>query len=72
LKDAVDERLFWPTILGESTAIIGVPTRVLFAGMDRETIKKQYYNDHLNLNGAELLTRAITPALLKVYEEIQH
>jgi hypothetical protein len=69
LADVVEERVDWRQIFGADAAIIGVAPATLFAGMDRATIDAHYYNEHLNLNGAERLTRVLLPALLSVHAQ---
>ena len=63
----VKERLDWPAQLG-GVPLVGVPAATLFAGLTEEQIDAHFYNEHLNLNGAERFTRAVTPALLALHE----
>ncbi|MBI5772286.1 MAG: hypothetical protein HZA89_00915 [Verrucomicrobia bacterium] len=67
--DAVEERLNWPELLGVSALLIGVPPARLFAGLGDEEIKRLYSSDHLNDNGNAYFTRAVTPALVRVFTE---
>jgi hypothetical protein len=62
-----DERLDWTRLFG--LPLVGVAPATLFAGMDRATIDAHYYNEHLNLNGAERLTRVLLPALLALHAQ---
>ncbi len=63
----VTERMFWPDALGKDIPIVGVPPATLFAGMNDAEIDQLFYDEHLNLNGSELFTRTITPAILELY-----
>jgi hypothetical protein len=64
----VVERQPWQEILGPQVAVAGIPPAVLFSGITDENIRKLYFdNMHLNRNGSEFLTRALTPALLELY-----
>ena len=65
----VTERMFWPDALGKDIPIVGVPPATLFAGMNDLEIDQFFYDEHLNLNGSELFTRTITPAILEIYEQ---
>lgn len=65
----VTERMFWPAVLGQDVPILGVPPAALFAGMSDAEIDQFFYDEHLNINGSELFTRTVTPAILEVYEQ---
>lgn len=62
------ERIFWPDFFGADVTMVGVPEARLFAGYDEASLRRLFYNEHMNENGGRLFTRAITPALVKAYE----
>ncbi len=66
---AVEERMHWSEVFGLEMPIIGVPPATLFRGMTDSEINRCFYDEHMNLNGSDLLTRTLTPAILTVYEE---
>lgn len=66
---AVEERMHWSEVFGLEMPIIGVPPATLFRGMTDSEIDRCFYDEHMNLNGSDLLTRTVTPAILTVYEE---
>lgn len=68
-SQVVEERMYWPDLFGPGLSIVGVPSATLFQGMSEEEIDGFYYDQHLNANGNQLFTRAITPALLKLYAQ---
>jgi hypothetical protein len=55
----VEERLDWTEIFGADVPLVGVAP----------AIDAHYYNEHLNLNGAERLTRVLLPALLAIHAQ---
>jgi hypothetical protein len=65
----VVERGFWPELLGGNVAVVGIPSSRLFAGMPAEREHLYFEDEHLNFNGMRYFTRAITPALVKIYRE---
>jgi hypothetical protein len=66
----VKERLNWPEFFGNpALPLVGIPPQRLFPGMKDEQILSYYYDDHLNLNGNQYFTRAVAPALLRIYEQ---
>ena len=68
----VEERMYWPDVLGMEMPIVGVPPAILFRGKSDAEIDRFFYNEHMNLNGSELFTRTVTPAILKIYEDYTH
>lgn len=65
---AVPEREGWPERLAGNIRLLGIPPESFLRGISREDSDKLFYNQwHLNQNGQEYFTRAITPALLKLY-----
>jgi hypothetical protein len=65
----VEERMHWSEVFGLEMPIIGVPPATLFRGMTDSEIDRCFYDEHMNLNGSDLLTQTVTPAILNVYEE---
>jgi hypothetical protein len=58
----------WPRLLPGSITLIGIPPAAFLAGMSDSDVLKLFYNNaHMNKNGQEYFTRAITPALLNLY-----
>lgn len=68
----VHERMFWPDVMGVSMTIIGVPTATLFSGVPDSRFYHFFYDQHMNINGKELFTAAVTPALIDAYVKTQH
>jgi len=65
---AVPERECWPQILPGDVTLMGIPPAALLVGIsDEDAFKLFYNNEHMNKNGQEYFTRAITPALLQLY-----
>ena len=65
----IQNREFWPEMMGSDVTMLGIPPAKLFPGMAPDAIDKLFFNkDHLNKNGQEYFTRLVTPALLKAYE----
>jgi hypothetical protein len=62
------ERACWPEILGSPSVLVGIPPTTLFGRMPRENVHKLYWDNlHLNRNGNEMFTRAITPVIVELY-----
>ncbi|NJM53665.1 MAG: hypothetical protein HC846_09920 [Blastocatellia bacterium] len=62
----------WSKKFGMETPLIGIPPTVLFNGLsDKEIEKFHYEEDHMNVNGMEYFTKAVLPAILEVYENVQ-
>lgn len=60
----------WVQRFGGNVELIGIPPSTLFAGLTENEIERLYYEpDHFNLNGSELFTRTVLPAILKIYEK---
>ncbi len=68
----VPERMYWPDVVGVSAPVIGIPSAELFPGMPKETFLHYYFDQHLNKNGKDHFTRAVTPAILDVYDKATH
>jgi hypothetical protein len=66
---AVEERMHWSEVFGLEMPLIGVPPTTLFRGMADSEINRCFYDEHMNLNGSELITGTLTPAILTVYED---
>jgi hypothetical protein len=66
----VPERMYWPSVLGLPDApVIGIPSETLFRETPATEVQNYYYDQHFNDNGKEFFTRAITPAVLDVYNK---
>jgi len=65
----IPERMYWPDIVPAPMSIAGVPDSVLFAGKTDEQYYRYFFDQHMNTNGKMLFTRAITPALISIYDE---
>jgi hypothetical protein len=66
---AAPERMFWPDVMRIPMQIVGVPSAVLFGGVPAANFYRYFYDQHMNVNGKELFTRTVTPALIKIYGE---
>jgi len=64
------ERMNWNEVLGPDLFLVGAPTENLFAGLSKEDLNDLYSDSHLNVDGAEIVAKAVAPALLKVYQGI--
>ena len=64
----VFERQRLPEIFGDSVAFVGVPSSRLFQDIPGAEFFDYYHDEHLNTNGMALYTKAITPALIELYE----
>ena len=65
---AVHERENWQQVLGAPVEMMGIPPAKLFAGIPASDLKKLFFDDaHLNMNGQQMFTPLIAPALLKLY-----
>ena len=64
------EKSMWNNSLHTGAPMIGLPSGVLFKNVTSTAQFHDYYRDqHFNLNGSELFTRSILPAILKAYDE---
>jgi hypothetical protein len=69
-RDAiVPDRKLMPGIIGDGVFFVGVPSARLFRNVPDSEFFDYYQDEHMNLNGSELFTRAIIPALVKIYEQ---
>lgn len=67
-KTRISERRIWSEEWGAPAEILGIAPARLFAGISESEVRKLYYDsDHFNLNGQEVFTPLITPALLRLY-----
>ncbi len=64
----VNERENWPKVLQADITMVGVPPAVFFKGMSDDNAR-QIFDDivHLNKNGQDYFTHALTPRLLEIY-----
>ena len=64
----VIERENWSLRFGTDTPVIGIPPAELYAGLtDPEITKLHYDPEHMNANGNAYYTRAILPAIIKLF-----
>lgn len=69
-ESKVTEWQEWSKRFGREIPILGIPPSVLFAGLNEDEIERLYCDtEHLNINGNEFFTRAVLPAILKVYDD---
>jgi hypothetical protein len=67
--DVVEERLNWIEEFAIDGSMVGIPPKLLFAGMSGAEVERFFVNDHLNENGAIYFTRAVMPALSRIVGE---
>jgi len=67
--NVVEERMNWLEATGINAQMIGVPPARMFADKTFEESMRFFASDHLNENGAMYFTRAIMPALLRIYSD---
>ena len=63
------ERSRWTDTLHTSAPMIGVTSAALFANINNAIVDDYYRDQHFNLNGSLLFTRAVLPALLTAYDD---
>jgi hypothetical protein len=63
----VTERENWPATLQVDVPLVGIAPAELFTGLSDDQIRFMYYDEHMNVNGSEFFTRAVAPAILKIY-----
>jgi 3',5'-cyclic AMP phosphodiesterase CpdA len=64
----VSDRKLMPGVFGDGVFFVGVPSARLFHNVPDSEFLDYYTDEHVNLNGSDLFTRAITPALIEIYE----
>jgi len=65
----IQEREFWPDALQANITMVGIPPEKLFKGLSEQEIHELFEDQvHVNKNGQDYFTRAITPALLQIYD----
>ena len=67
-QNIVPDRQNMPGVVGDHVFFVGVPSARLFRDIPAEQFYDYYQDEHMNLNGADLFTRAVTPALIELYE----
>lgn len=65
----VPDRKLMPETMGGGVFFVGVPSARLFRNIPDREFLDYYQDEHMNLNGSELFTKAIIPALIKIYEQ---
>ena len=69
-RDKVVELENWQERFGTDIPLMGIPPTTLFAGLSEKEVEKLHSDhEHFNLNGCELYTDAILPAILEVYSK---
>jgi hypothetical protein len=68
-SQVVPDRQLVPEVLGAGVAFAGVPSARMFANIPDAQFEDYFQDEHLNLNGSELFTGIITPALIQLYEQ---
>ncbi|MCU1222797.1 MAG: hypothetical protein JWQ42_890 [Edaphobacter sp.] len=68
-RTTVPERMYWPEVMGVQAPMVGVPAATLFSHVPPQEIDNYFYDQHFNDNGKEMFTRAVTPAILEVYDK---
>lgn len=69
-RDKVVELENWQERFGTDIPLMGIPPTTLFAGLSEKEVEKLHGDhEHFNLNGCELYTDAILPAILEVYSK---
>lgn len=67
-NDKISEAAIWPEILVGDVKLLGLPSSLLFKGMDRSEIARLFCDPaHLNRNGQEYFTSLIAPKLVELY-----
>jgi hypothetical protein len=61
------ERLYWPSLFGPDTYMVGVPSALLFRGFSDDEFYRFYADQHFNRNGREYYTAAVLPAILDIH-----
>lgn len=65
----IQERAFWPQMIGADLTMMGVPPAKMFAGIQDPDVCKLYFNrSHFNQNGQAFFTSLILPSILQIYE----
>jgi len=65
----VPDRQLMPELFGDGVMFAGIPSARMFANVPDAQVLDYFQDEHLNLNGAELHTRIITPVLIQLYEQ---
>jgi hypothetical protein len=63
----VPEMASWSDLMGPNEKIIAIPSAKLFPGINKDRFLHFYTDNHMNVNGAELFTDALAPAILEAY-----
>jgi hypothetical protein len=66
--DYMPERGRWVDVLHTDAPMIGATSTVVFRGIDDSQFHNFYRDQHFNINGSLLFTRAMVPAILKAYD----
>ena len=67
----VNQAMDWNEVVGVPMPIIGAPGAVMFSELSASEQELLYYDEHLNRNGAEFFTRALTPAIVELANAVE-
>jgi hypothetical protein len=62
------DRQLMPRVFGDGVFFLGVPSARLFRNVPDAQFFDYYQDEHVNLNGSDLFTQAMAPALSELYE----
>lgn len=68
-SQVVPDRQWMPEILEAGAAFAGVPSARMFENVPDAQFEDYFQDEHLGLNGSELFTGIVTPALIHLYEQ---
>jgi hypothetical protein len=68
-SEVVPDRQGMPEILGAGVAFAGVPSARMFENVPDAQFEDYFQDEHLGLNGSDLFTGIVTPALIQLYEQ---
>jgi hypothetical protein len=68
-SNIVPDRQLMPEILGPRVVFAGVSSNRLFENVPDSQFEDYFQDEHMSINGAQLYTRTIMPALIQLYEQ---
>ena len=66
--DYMPERGDWAETLHMNAPMIGAPSAAIFKDIGSSRFHNFYLDQHFNINGSQLFTRSVIPAILKAYD----
>jgi len=63
----ISQQADWSQAFGTPVTVVGMSSQQLFRGMSDAQFYRYYYDEHLNRNGSELFTEAVSAALVAAY-----